>query len=127
LILETTMTANSESKTSPRDQPPVLNKDWRFYTGLTALVLALLVPLLALGVPFLGLSTGISTVLIGGLVAGGPEVLVLVAAALLGKEVLYFFTQRVKQLLWEGKACRGGVRSGSPATPATSACSHAHS
>jgi len=93
----------------------MLKKDWRFYTGLTVLVLALLVPLLALGVPFLGLSTGVSTVLIGGLVAGGPEVLVLVAAALLGKEVLHYFTQRLKRLLWEGKACRAGVRSGSPA------------
>ena len=45
--------------------------------------LALVLPLLALGVPLLGLSAPVSALLAGGLVAGAPEVLLLVAAALL--------------------------------------------
>lgn len=81
--------------------PPPLTKDWRFHAGLLALVLSLVLPLLALAVPLLGLSTGASAALIGGLVAGGPEVLILLAAALLGKETLHYFTHRIKQTIWQ--------------------------
>ncbi len=37
--------------------PPVLKKDWRFYAGVTAMVLAVVMPLCAFVVPMLGLST----------------------------------------------------------------------
>lgn len=81
--------------------PPTLTKDWRFYAGVLALVLSLVLPVLALMVPLLGLSTGASAALIGGLVAGGPEVLILLSAALLGKETLHYFTHRIKQTIWQ--------------------------
>ena len=47
------MGAAAENPTAP--QPPELKRDWRFYAGLTALVLSVVMPLLALVVPFLGL------------------------------------------------------------------------
>jgi hypothetical protein len=37
----------------------------------------------------------------GVLVAGGPEVLILVAAALLGKDTLHYFIYRAKRLFWD--------------------------
>ena len=55
--------------------PPTLKKDWRFYAGITAMVLAVVMPLCALVVPMLGLSTTQSALLAGVLLAGGPEVL----------------------------------------------------
>lgn len=90
-----------DESVTPSDAPPTLTKDWRFYGGMLALALSLILPLLALAVPLLGLSTAASAALIGGLVAGGPEVLILLAAALLGKETLHYFTQRIKQTIWQ--------------------------
>jgi hypothetical protein len=81
------------------DRSTALKKDWRFYTGIAALVLALVLPLLGLAVPLLGLPTAVSAVLIGGLVAGGPEVMLVLAAAFLGKETLHvFFFQTMRAL-----------------------------
>src|SRR6478752_6187490 len=45
--------------------PPTLKKDWRFYAGMTAMVLAVVMPLCALVVPMLGLSTTQSALLAG--------------------------------------------------------------
>jgi len=50
------------------------------------MALAVLLPILALLVPLLGLPVAQSALLAGGLVAGAPEVLCLLAVALLGKE-----------------------------------------
>jgi hypothetical protein len=57
--------------------------------------LSLILPLLALViVPLLGLSPGVSTLLYGLSVAGGPDVILIGAAALLGKENLeYLFSK----------------------------------
>jgi len=77
----------------------VLKKDWRFYAGMAALLLALGLPLLGFAVPLFGLPTAVSAVLIGGLVAGGPEVLMVLAAALLGKETLHAFLYLAKRAL----------------------------
>ena len=79
--------------------PPTLKKDWRFYAGITAMVLAVVMPLCALVVPMLGLSTTQSALLAGVLLAGGPEVLCILAVALLGKDTFRYFTHRVMTAL----------------------------
>lgn len=76
-------------------QQPDTQKDWRYYLGLVLFVLSLILPLLALViVPLLGLSPGISTTLYGLSVVGGPDLLLVTAAALMGKENLeYLFSK----------------------------------
>src|SRR4029077_6680749 len=74
-------------------------KDWRFYAGMTAMALAVIMPLSALVVPVLGLSTTQSALLAGVLLAGGPEVLCILAVALLGKETFLYFAHRAKTAL----------------------------
>jgi len=61
-------------------------KNWRFFAGITALLLAVVFPLSAFFVPLLGLSSGEATLVRGFLLAGAPEILILLAVALLGKE-----------------------------------------
>lgn len=76
-------------------QPLGIKKDWRYYIGLILFVLSLILPLLALiFVPMLGVSGGISSILYGLSVVGGPDVLLLATAAIMGKENLtYLFSQ----------------------------------
>ena len=61
-------------------------KTWRFVAGVAALALSVVFPLSAFLVPFMGLSSGQATVISGFLLAGAPEILILLAVALLGKE-----------------------------------------
>jgi hypothetical protein len=70
-------------------------RGWRYYLGLILFVLSLVLPLLALViVPLLGVSPGISAVLYGLSVAGGPDLILIGAAAFLGKENLsYLFSK----------------------------------
>jgi hypothetical protein len=79
--------------------PPTLKKDWRFYAGMTALALSVILPLCVFFVPLLGLSTAHSAILAGALVAGAPEVLCIVAVALLGKETFRYLIHRTKHAL----------------------------
>jgi len=88
------------------EKPPRLKKDWRFYTGTAALGLSFVMPLCALFVPLLGLPTGLSAVIVGLLVAGGPEVMGLVAVALLGKETFQYFIYQVKSTFWDAVMVR---------------------
>ncbi len=60
--------------------------NWRFVAGVSALALSVVFPLSALLVPLLGLSPGKATLISGFLLAGAPEVFILLAVALLGKE-----------------------------------------
>ena len=60
--------------------------NWRFVAGVTVLGLSMLLPLAALVVPFLGLPVAQSALIAGALVAGAPEVLMLLAVALLGRQ-----------------------------------------
>ena len=78
---------------------PTLERGWRFYAGLVALGLSVVMPLGALVVPLLGLSTGHAALLVGALVAGVPEVLCIVAVALLGKSTFQYLTHRAKSAL----------------------------
>jgi hypothetical protein len=80
-------------------KPPELKRDWRFYSGTAALALAVIMPLGSFVVPVLGLPTAQSAVLVGVLVAGGPEVLCILAVALLGKETFQYFTHVAKSAL----------------------------
>jgi hypothetical protein len=69
---------------------------WRYYLGLILFVLSLILPLLALViVPLLGLSPGISTTLYGFSVVGGPDLLLVAAAALMGKKNLEFLFSKL--------------------------------
>jgi hypothetical protein len=77
-------------------RPPTLKRNWRFYLGMAALVLAVIMPLCAVFVPALGLTTAQSAVLVGILLAGGPEVLCILAVALLGKETFQYLTHKAK-------------------------------
>jgi hypothetical protein len=75
---------------------PEIDKDWRYYLGLFLFILHLILPVLALIiVPMLGVSTGISILLYGLSVAGGPDVLLKAAAALLGKETLSYLLSKL--------------------------------
>lgn len=60
--------------------------NWRFVAGVSMLGLAMVLPLCALLIPFLGLPGAQSALIAGALVAGAPEVLMLLAVALLGRQ-----------------------------------------
>jgi hypothetical protein len=80
-------------------QPPTLKRDWRFYSGMAAIALSIILPLCALLVPLLGLPTTQSALLAGALVAGAPEVLCILAVALLGKDTFQYFVHKAKSVL----------------------------
>jgi hypothetical protein len=48
----------------------------------------------------LGLPVGVTTGLVTVSIAGGPDVLSLVAVGLLGKETVQFFIRKAKQTIW---------------------------
>ena len=81
----------------PEQTLPALNRDWRFYTGMAALVLSLVMPLFAFLVPLFGLSLAQSAAVVGLLIAGGPEVVGLIGIALLGRNAFQYFTYQAKR------------------------------
>lgn len=88
-----------EEKTTIPEQKssaPSLKKDWKYYTGMTCLVMSLVFPVFALFVPFLGLPTWLTATIIGLLTVGAPEVMILLAVGFLGKEGIQYF----KAKLW---------------------------
>lgn len=87
---------SERDKATDATRGPTLKRDWRFYAGMTALVLAVTLPLGAFIVPMLGLPLAQSALLVGILVAGGPEVLCIAAIALLGKETFQYLAHHAK-------------------------------
>jgi len=65
---------------------PESPSNWRLKAGIAVLVLAMALPLSALLVPLLNLPMAQSALIAGTLVAGAPEVLMLLAVALLGRQ-----------------------------------------
>ena len=69
---------------------------WRYYVGLFLFVLAMILPILGLViVPLLELSHGFTTALIGVTLVGGPDIILVGAAALMGKENLEYLFSRL--------------------------------
>jgi hypothetical protein len=108
-------TDNSQS------EPPVLVKDWRFYLGITALALSIIMPVFALLVHFLGLSVAHSALVAGLLIGGGPELLALIAVSLLGKATFSYFLHRVKKFF--RRSCWKRPPRKAPTTPGLSSIS----
>ena len=77
-------------------QRPETKRGWRFYTGLVLFVLGMILPILGLViVPTLGLDPAVSAALIGLSLVGGPDVLLIAAGALMGKENLDFLFSKL--------------------------------
>jgi len=81
--------------TETLNQQSESKRGWRYYVGLILFILHLILPILAfIFVPMLGLSGGVNAILYGLSVAGGPDLLLIASAALLGKENLqYLFSK----------------------------------
>lgn len=74
---------------SNKNAAPEAKSKTRLYAGIIILILALSMPVwVSLIVAALALSSAVSTVVIGLSVAGGPEVLLVLAAAVMGKDAL---------------------------------------
>lgn len=73
-------------------EPPLkLIKDWKYYTGMTFLVLSIIIPVFGLIVPKLGLHPGVTAVIMGSFMVGGPEILILIAVIFLGKDTVKYY------------------------------------
>ena len=69
----------------------------KYKIGLTLIAISCVMPFTALIVPFLGLSTALTTFVTGILVIGGPELLFFIGVFLAGKEAVLL----VKKKLWK--------------------------
>lgn len=96
---EVELDSMSKEEPSSQPQPPELKRGLRLYVGIASMVLAFILPVFVIVVPYLGLSNGGTLLISAGLFVGGPEILTLVAVALLGKETLRYFTYRIKKAL----------------------------
>ena len=65
---------------------------------MACLILSFGLPFIGFLIPFLDLPGGVTALLMGILTLGGPEVMILLAVLLLGKEVLDYFKQKVFRL-----------------------------
>lgn len=74
---------------------PIIIKNWRYYAGMFFFSLTFILPLFALFIPRMDLDPSMNATLIGICVAGGPEVALILAAAIWGKETLDHFKQKV--------------------------------
>ncbi len=81
--------------------PPGFRGGPRTYAGLAALILAFILPVFVIVIPFLALSAKWSALLTTGLLVGGPELLTLIASMfIMGGE----FWEKVQRLfIWEGR------------------------
>ncbi|MCB1074785.1 MAG: transporter suffix domain-containing protein [Simkania sp.] len=73
----------------------MIKRNWKFYLGVTFIVLSFVLPLFGFLVPFLGLPVGVAAVLTGFLVLGGPEVMIVLAVLFLGRPVFNLIKEKV--------------------------------
>ncbi len=76
----------------------MVKKNWKYYVGLLFLVLSFLLPLLGFLVARLNLPLAVSSTIIGLLIIGGPELMILLAALFLGKETLLYIKHQFFKL-----------------------------
>lgn len=93
------MSSDPNKTTSSEHKPPTFKKGWRFYIGIAALLLSIIMPVFVFFVPMLGLSTGLTVLINGLLIAGGPELVGLIAVVLLGKDLFNYFKYKAKKTL----------------------------
>lgn len=74
----------------------------RFKLGIFFVILSCILPLLGLVVPFLGLPIYPTTFLVAFLLVGGPEVCLIIGAALAGKRAVHLITDKVKRMFRRG-------------------------
>ncbi|QVL56708.1 MAG: transporter suffix domain-containing protein [Simkaniaceae bacterium] len=72
-----------------------LKKDWKYYLGMTFLILSFLIPAIGFIFPFLGLPTALAAALLGVFTVGIPEVMILLAVLLLGKETFNYYKNKI--------------------------------
>jgi len=78
---------------------------WRYWVGLTLLVLSLILPIVAaVLLPVFGFPESVNAVVMALSLAGGPDVLLVAAAALMGRENIEHVLGRTGS--WLGKALR---------------------
>lgn len=80
---------------------PEFEKGLRFYAGIAALILAMILPVFVIAIPYMGIPIEWKIFLGAGFFVGGPDLLILVALALLGRKTLaYFMIKAKKTILW---------------------------
>lgn len=78
------------------DSAPEAKSKSRLYIGIIILILALAMPIWgSILVSLLGFSPGISAILIGLSIAGGPDLLLVIAAAVMGKESMNYILGKI--------------------------------
>lgn len=90
------MSAGATVEATENEDTPKAPSKTRLYVGILILILALAMPIWGSAiVAMLGLPPGLSAVLVGLSVAGGPDLLLLIAAAVMGKETLNAILGRI--------------------------------
>jgi len=86
----------AEEEKNSEDVAPEAKSKSRLYIGIIILVLALAMPIWgSIIVSLLGLSPGISAILVGLSIAGGPDLLLVIAAAVMGKDSMNFVLGKI--------------------------------
>ena len=80
-----------------------LKKDWKYYLGMTFLVLSFVVPLAGFIFPFLGLPTALAATLVGVFTVGVPEVMIILAVLCLGKETFNYYKKKLFKIFRPNK------------------------
>jgi len=79
---------------------------FKFYLGVILFSIGMLLPLLALVVPFLGFSLLVKTLISAILVVGGPEVFIILGIVLSGKPTIDFIKSRFKSFFFSRPVSR---------------------
>jgi hypothetical protein len=78
--------------------PEKTHRSLKFKIGMFFIVLGVIIPAGSLIIPFLGLPATVSATLIGITLIGGPDIALIVGAALAGKEAVEMVKSRIKDL-----------------------------